>query len=198
MTDLGVCSRSDFSTKIRRTLSTLTLGISVGEDSSSLDRISLCKEVWQTYVFEKFAVILNRFERGTESVFTQKSEDQKEHVVGWQFYIFNKAERNYPTSEKEMLAVLKGVHCFHSYLVHTFIHTETRPVHWSQRTQGIAPWGMHVTKARSRHTGWIDSFPAAVAGAILTVIDVWQRRGPDKRLNKLPARDKKDAYQLLM
>ena len=63
-----------------------------------------------------FVLTTDASDLGTGAILTQKSDDQKEHVVGYQSYTFTKAERNYSTSEKEMLAVLKGVHYFRSYL----------------------------------------------------------------------------------
>ena len=63
-----------------------------------------------------FILTTDASDLGTGAILTQKSEDQKEHVVGYQSYTFTKAEPNYSTSEKEMLAVLKGVHYFRSYL----------------------------------------------------------------------------------
>jgi transposase InsO family protein len=63
-----------------------------------------------------FILTTDASDLGTGSVLTQRSEGKKEHVVGYQSYTFNKAERNYSTSEKEMLAVLKAVHYFRSYL----------------------------------------------------------------------------------
>ena len=66
--------------------------------------------------FEKpFILTSDASDVGTGAVLSQKL-DGKEHAIGYHSYTFNKAEGNYSTSEKEMLAVLKAVHYFRTYL----------------------------------------------------------------------------------
>ena len=65
---------------------------------------------------------------GTGAVLKQ-THDGKEKAVGYHSYTFNKSERNYSTSEKEMLErnVLKAVHYFRTYLNEQkfFLHTDS-------------------------------------------------------------------------
>ena len=62
-----------------------------------------------------FTLTTDASDLGTGAILTQV-RDGKEHAIGYHSYTFNKAEKNYSTSEKEMLAVLKAVHYFRSYL----------------------------------------------------------------------------------
>ena len=57
-----------------------------------------------------------------------QTHDGKEKAVGYHSYTFNKSGRNYSTSEKEMLAVLKAVHYFRTYLDEQkfFLHADHR------------------------------------------------------------------------
>ena len=47
---------------------------------------------------------------------TQKDGDSRERVIGYHSDKFTKAEKNYTTYEKEMLAVLKAIEYFRTYL----------------------------------------------------------------------------------
>lgn len=72
-----------------------------------------------------FTLTTDASDLGTGAVLSQKLNG-KEHAIGYYSYTFNKAERNYSTSEKEMLAVLRAVHYVRTYLdgQKFFLHTD--------------------------------------------------------------------------
>ena len=76
--------------------------------------------------FDKpFILTRDASDLGTGAVLSQKL-NEKEQAIGYHSYTFNKAEQNSTTSEKEMLAALKAVHYFRTYLYGRkfFLHTD--------------------------------------------------------------------------
>ena len=125
---LGLCGHfrafiKDYS-KLARPLTKLTLKDSVFAWSEEHQKVfeELKSKITQNPVLalpdysKPFILTTDASDLGTGAVLTQKYPDNKERVIGYQSYTFNKAENNYSTYEKEMLAVLKAVEYFRTYL----------------------------------------------------------------------------------
>ncbi len=82
---------------------------------------------------------------------TQKDENGKEYVVGYYSKLFSGAELNYTISEKECLAILRGIKNWHIYLygVHFFVITDHYALKWLltiKNPQGrLARWSIMVS-----------------------------------------------------
>ena len=53
---------------------------------------------------------------GVRAILAQKDDEGKEHVIEYASRLMNDAERNYPITEQEMLAVVWGIRKFDHYL----------------------------------------------------------------------------------
>lgn len=125
---LGLCGHfrafiKDFS-KIARPLTKLTVK-DVAFDWQKEHQeafVELKEKITQNPVLElpdfskDFILTTDASDLGTGAVLTQRGANEREHVIGYHSYTFNKAERNYSTYEKEMLAVLKAIDYFRTYL----------------------------------------------------------------------------------
>ena len=95
---------------------------------------------------KQFILTTDASDVGTGAVLSQVSKDSKERVVGYHSYTLTSAERNYTTSEKEALAVLKAVEYFHSFLdEQKFVlrtdHSALREILLAKQPKGrIARW----------------------------------------------------------
>ena len=83
---------------------------------------------------------------GIGAVLSQVHDDGKEHVVGYASHSLSKAERNYTTTRKELLAVVTFVQHFRHYLLHRpfTLHTDHGSLQWlhnfKEPTGQLARW----------------------------------------------------------
>ena len=80
---------------------------------------------------------------------SQTSVDNKEHVIAYGGKSLTKEEKNYNTSEKELLAVLKGVEAYRPYLVGKkfVIYTDHRALVWlksAKHTGRLERWALKL------------------------------------------------------
>ncbi|KAK3100025.1 hypothetical protein FSP39_013636 [Pinctada imbricata] len=80
---------------------------------------------------------------------SQMSTDNREHVIAYGGKALTKEERNYTTSEKELLAVVKGVEAYRPYLVGRkfTIYTDHRALVWlksAKHTGRLERWALRL------------------------------------------------------
>ena len=80
---------------------------------------------------------------------SQVSTDNQEHVIAYGGKALSKEEKNYNTSEKELLAVLKGVEAYRPYLVGRkfTIYTDHRALVWlksAKHTGRLERWALKL------------------------------------------------------
>ena len=80
---------------------------------------------------------------------SQMSTDNQEHVIAYGGKALTKEEKNYTTSEKELLAVLKGVEAYRPYLVgrNFTVYTDHRALVWlksAKHTGRLERWALKL------------------------------------------------------
>lgn len=80
---------------------------------------------------------------------SQQSSDKKEHVIAYGGKALSKEEKRYTTSEKELLAVVKGVEAYRPYLVggKFTIYTDHRALVWlksAKHTGRLERWALKL------------------------------------------------------
>ena len=91
------------------------MGQFIWSDRANESLENLKSTLCSAHILGQFIVDADATDNGVSGVLTQRQEGE-EKVITYYRKTFNKAERNYCVTRKELLAIVKAIENFHKYL----------------------------------------------------------------------------------